>query len=420
MSSRIGQILQAAREARELSLGQVARETHMRERYLRAMEEGNIDALPSNVQARGFLRAYADYLNLDGAELLASLDAEQTSAPQPQPSPPENVPQAPIEADADEIFLGVGRRLREQRELLGLSLDDVERHTHLRERYLIALENGDLEKLPSPVQGRGMLNNYAIFLGLDPEPLLLRFAEGLQARLAASQAKRPQSARARKPRPLPAPLRRLFSGDILIGGALAVFLAIFVLWGAIRIFAIQSESEPTPTAPSIAEVLLASATPSPTLTPPPATPTIPPPAVQFPTQALSTDALTGDPFAQSGGGDVQIYITVYQRAWMRVIVDDETQFDGRVIPGSAFAYTGASRVEILTGNGAGLHILFNQQNLGPMGAFGQVVHHIYTIQGVMTPTPTITPTPTETLRPSATPTASPTPRPGEATVPPIP
>jgi hypothetical protein len=33
-----------------------------------------------------------------------------------------------------------------------------------------------------------MLSNYAIFLGFDPEPLLLRFAEGLQANLAARQA----------------------------------------------------------------------------------------------------------------------------------------------------------------------------------------------------------------------------------------
>jgi cytoskeletal protein RodZ len=419
MSTRIGQTLRRAREASDLSLEQVAKETHMRAHYLRAMEEGDIDALPSRVQARGFLRAYADYLQLDSAEILAGLDAESESEPQPAPPAPEIAPQAPEEAGAEEIFLEVGRRLHEQRELLGLSLDDVERHTHLRERYLVALEKGDLERLPSPVQGRGMLNNYAIFLGLDPEPLLLRFAEGLQARLAAAQARRPQPARARKPRPLPAPLRRLFSGDILIGGALAVFLAIFLLWGAIRIFAIQTEAEPTQTAPSIAEVLLASPTPSPTLTPP-ATPTVPPSAALFPTQALSTEEPGGEPVPESEGGDVQIYINVVQRAWMRVIVDDEVQFDGRVIPGGAYDYTGGSRVEIQTGNGAGLHIFFNQQNLGPMGAFGQVVHQVYTIQGVMTPTPTISPTPTETLRPSATPTASPTLRPGEATVPPIP
>jgi cytoskeletal protein RodZ len=420
MNTKTGQKLRQARAARGLSIEQIARETHMRVHYLRALEDGDFEALPSNVQARGFLRAYAEYLELDPADLVDDAASELESTPQTARTQADVAPPA-IAGQFDEIFREVGRRLREQRELLGLSLDDVERHTHLRERYLIALENGQLENLPSPVQGRGMLNNYAIFLGLDPEPLLLRFAEGLQARLSADAANRPQpqQERSRSTRTLPAPLRRLFSGDILIGGTLIIFLAIFLLWGAIRIFAMQTGQVPTTTAPSIAEVLLASPTASRTLTPPAATSTPPPSAALFPTQALGTDTLSGAPFPQ-GAGDVQVYITVYQRAWMQVIVDDEVQFNGRVIPGSAYAFTGNTRVEVLTGNGAGLHIFFNQQNLGPIGNFGQVVHRIYTIQGEMTPTATITPTPTETLPPTATSTNTPTPRPGEATVPAIP
>lgn len=100
-----------------------------------------------------------------------------------------------------------------------------------------------------------------------------------------------------------------------------------------------------------------------------------------------------------------------------MVVDDEEQFDGRVIPGSAYAFTGLSRVEIKTGNGAGINVFFNEQNLGPMGSFGQVVHNIYSVEGVLAPTATITPTPTETLPASSTPLPSATPRPGEATVP---
>jgi len=340
--------------------------------------------------------------------------------PQEQEAP-QKVVETLDDREASEIFRDVGRRLREQRELLGLSLDDVERHTHLRERYLVALENGDIDCLPSPVQGRGMLNNYATFLGLEPDILLLRFAEGLQAQLIAKQAKQAptSSKKQRKARPLPTPIRRLLSGDILIGGTLTILLVVFIFWGAIRIFAIQMEQEPTPTAPSIAEVLLATATASSTATALPATPT-PPPTIQFPTQALGTNVFSGDPFPQSAEGNVQIYITVYQRAWMKVTVDDEEQFNGRVIPGSAYAFSGVEKVEISTGNGAGLNILYNQENLGYMGSMGQVVYQIYTIDGVMTPTATITPTPTETLPATPSPTASSTPRPGEATVPPNP
>jgi cytoskeletal protein RodZ len=43
----------------------------------------------------------------------------------------------------------------------------VERHTHLRAVFVKALEEGAFDKLPSPVQTRGMLSNYATFLDLD-------------------------------------------------------------------------------------------------------------------------------------------------------------------------------------------------------------------------------------------------------------
>ena len=415
MKDNVGQVLREAREASGRSLAQVARETHMREHYLRAIESGEFDLLPSQVQTRGFIRAYAEYLKLDVADL-PPINDEYDPLPD---SPTEDAPQPPKSVESEEIFQAIGLRLKEQRELLGLTLEDVERHTHLRERYLIALESGDLDKLPSPVQGRGMLNNYCIFLGLDPEPLLLSFAEGLQTQLAATQTSQPE-ARKERTRPLPAPLRRLFSPDILIGGTLAVFLVIFVLWSAIRIFAMQTEQDPTSTAPSIAEVLLASPTTTHTATPFPASPTSPPAVLPLPTQALGTEALSGGPFPQGGEGVVQVYIAVYQRAWMQVSVDEELQFDGRVIPGSAYAFSGDARVEVRTGNGAGLNIFFNDQNLGPMGDFGQVIHRIYTVQGILTPTATITPTPTETSPATETRTLTPTPRPGEATVPVIP
>jgi cytoskeletal protein RodZ len=395
----------------------------MRERYLKALENGDLETLPSKTQARGFLRAYADYLGLDSADLLEILDQEDDLPGSPEevlPAPPPVEP--PGQEQARGYFREAGRKLRERRELLGLSLDDVERHTHLRQRYLVALEAGEIDELPSPVQGRGMLNNYAAFLGLDPQPLLLLFADGLQARLTARQAAQPakRSQKKRRRLPLPASLRRIFSPDVLLGSALVMFLLVFALWGAIRIFAFQAPGEPTATAPSIAEVLLATATASNTPTALPATATSAPADALFPTPALATDASSGEPLPANAQGDVQLYITVRQRAWLRVLVDGEVQYQGRVIPGSAYTYSGEDQIEILTGNGAALYVFLNQQDLGPLGTYGQIVHRIFTVQGVVTATPTITLTPTETSPASATPTASATPRPGEATVPALP
>ena len=76
------------------------------------------------------------------------------------------VPQIP-DTESVQIFKEIGAELRKQRELLSLHLEEVERNTHVKAHYLEALEKGSLEDLPSTVQTRGMLSNYASFLDLD-------------------------------------------------------------------------------------------------------------------------------------------------------------------------------------------------------------------------------------------------------------
>jgi cytoskeletal protein RodZ len=62
----IGATLREARERRHLTWEQVEADTKIRAKYLRALEEEEFDSLPSGTYVRGFLRAYASYLGLDG------------------------------------------------------------------------------------------------------------------------------------------------------------------------------------------------------------------------------------------------------------------------------------------------------------------------------------------------------------------
>lgn len=433
MNTSVGLELRRAREARSLSLEEVAQATHMRVHYLRALEEGDLEAIPSRAQAKGFLRAYAEYLNLDPGPLTAGMGVDTQPLPEDYgegSSIEHSDEEASPNESSQQIFQEVGAALRQQRELLGLSIEDVESHTHLRRHYLLALEAGDLDGLPSPVQGRGMLNNYASFLGMDADQLMLRFADGLQAQHAAKHPAvgrdtRPQTSGSRPASQ--SALRRFFSADVLVGLLISVGMIAFVAWGAVRIFAMQSGGELTPTAPSIADVLLASPTATATFTPQPVTPT--PLAQQelpnFPTQALPTNAAgdaevppDGDAGASiEGASRVQIYVAVHNRAWMRATVDGEIEFEGRVMPGGAYNFAGLDSIEILTGNGAALQVFYGQADLGRLGAYGQVVNRVYTAEGIVTPTPTITPTPTETLPATQTPTLTLTPALGEATQP---
>ncbi len=335
MTLHAGDKLRQERQARGLSLEKISQVTHIRVSYLQALEAGELDLLPSLTQARGFIRAYAGILELNPDDLLEEIDAGHTELEEIPIPAPAALPNKPDDARVEDIYRDIGQTLTKQRELLGFNLEDVAQYTHLRVHYLEAIEAGRMAQLPSPVQGRGMLSNYASFLGMDPDPLLLRFAEGLQAELSAKKppSTRPHAASRLAP---PSGIRRLMSGDLIIGGVLILAFIVFVFWGVVQIATTSAQATVEPTAPSIARVLLAS--PSPTLSAPTATPTLAPAG----NSPLETTQPESDSLLPPEGGDgaVQIYIVVRQRAWMQVLVDGREAFSGRVVPGSAYQFDG--------------------------------------------------------------------------------
>ena len=81
-AANIGLTLHQARRQRDLTLEDVEKDTKIRVRYLEAMERGDYAALPGAVYAKGFLKTYANYLNLDGEGLAQTLkDRPKTSHP---------------------------------------------------------------------------------------------------------------------------------------------------------------------------------------------------------------------------------------------------------------------------------------------------------------------------------------------------
>lgn len=68
--SQLGERLRTARESQGISLSQAAAETRILQRYLVALEEGDFANLPGDVYARGFIRNYAQLLDLSAEELI--------------------------------------------------------------------------------------------------------------------------------------------------------------------------------------------------------------------------------------------------------------------------------------------------------------------------------------------------------------
>lgn len=71
-----------------------------------------------------------------------------------------------------EEMKNLGEILRLRRKELNLSLKEAENATSIRMPYLQAIEDGEMNKLISPVYAQGFFKQYASFLGIDGEQIV--------------------------------------------------------------------------------------------------------------------------------------------------------------------------------------------------------------------------------------------------------
>ena len=546
MPESIGQRLKQLREARYLTLEKASDDTRIRVMFLQALEADDYSAIPSAAQGRGFLRNYAEYLDLNVDELIADIQNNapvpaEVSGPLPQvnlvetkvppltdsqdeksarlswilrpfdllrtmfrsvqtsrlgrrqeaestPGPalrqdeaaeteegepaqeespaadvtetkaeaetlPLEIEQAEINAKreakpglvsklisfiqfrkkkelepvpeieersapaiesqiktpalpADVIFAELGAQLQAQRELISLTVEEVERHTRLRAVFVKALEAGSFEQLPSPVQLRGMLVNYSTFLGLDADVILLRFADALQARRHEKYAETPREKIQTVVTPSMPFLRTFIAGDLIFGVFMIVILVALAIWGVGRVLSSQDDRNQIaqPTAPSIVDVL--GDAPLPTA------------SLELTLEAIEDNSLTASstvdalttPDAPTPGTNANVVVNVFavERVFVRISVDGAVVFEGRMAPRELKVFEADNQVVILSGDAAAIRVTYNGRDLGLMGGVGEVVSRVYLISGVATPTATIPPTPTATGTPLVTSTRTPT------------
>ena len=82
--ARLGEALRAERERMGLTLEQAAEDTRIREKFLRALENGDYQTLPGAVYTKGFLRNYAEYLDLDPDALILQFQTERGTPDAPR------------------------------------------------------------------------------------------------------------------------------------------------------------------------------------------------------------------------------------------------------------------------------------------------------------------------------------------------
>lgn len=289
----------------------------------------------------------------------------------------------------------IGKTLKQARSRLGLTLDEAERSTRIRARYLEALERGELAALPSEVQARGFLRNYAEYLGLDHEAILRRYGEAVPTqRTRPLRRARLQEATTR---PSVTVRRSRISSDLIIAALITVSVLAVMIWGLGRLAASLRERNQQASPfliPTFTPELAAGAT-SIVIQSPAALLATPTPPLEFDTVLTSA---------------VDLRLLVERRSLVIVEVDGQESYRGRPAPGELLEFQGERLIRVATGNGGGVRAFFRGVDQGLMGETNQVVVRFWTLEGAVTatPSPTVPASPTTEPTPTIQPSPSPT------------
>jgi cytoskeletal protein RodZ len=74
-----------------------------------------------------------------------------------------------------ETMASFGERIKRERELRGVSLEEIAESTKIGKRNLEALETEDFDKLPGGIFNKGFVRAYAKYLGLDEDQAVTDF-----------------------------------------------------------------------------------------------------------------------------------------------------------------------------------------------------------------------------------------------------
>jgi cytoskeleton protein RodZ len=227
-----------------------------------------------------------------------------------------------------------GERLKRERELREVPLEEITLATRIGPRFLEALENEDWDKLPGGVFNRGFVRSIARYLGLDEESFLAEYdlAHSAHAQLV-EQKNAAQKAENRIPQtPLWIPISMVLVALLVVGGL--VFGGIFAYRKYVR----------RPVAASPANSAPALASPS----------TAPP--------ASNASAIAEVPL------DLSVSVSAATR--VTIVSDGAAAFDGLVSPGENRHFSAKSEFVVTAADSGAVLLELNGEAMPPVGAPG--------------------------------------------------
>lgn len=224
-----------------------------------------------------------------------------------------------------------GERLKRERELREISINELTKSTRISERFLEALENEEWAKLPGGVFGRAFVRTIARYLGLDEESLLAEYD--------AARTDAPGDVVHKAEERIPSPPRWVPAVALLVLVGILVGLVYGGRYAWRRIAARRSQHAPVSVAPAASETKVAG----------PGSPTRPSVA---PSTAL----------------DLAVSTSAATR--MRILSDGAVVLDAEVPAGETRHFAAKDRFEVTAADSSAVLLELNGQAMPPLGAPG--------------------------------------------------
>lgn len=265
-----------------------------------------------------------------------------------------------------------GENLRRERELRGITLQELANGTKISTRHIQSLERNQFNRLPGGIFNRGFVRGIARYMKLDDS-----FWVGEYARAAGEEPEILAIYAKETPRPAASPRRGVWSyvALVVVFAVGAYVVHDLRMRRAAEAAILQpastksgppapqpvaeptNNSAPTESAPVSEEV----STPAATVSAPPVVET------QTPAQNEAAKGL-------------RLQVDVVEEAWVRVVIDEQTRFEGRIQPGQPKRFRAAGRIQVSTRNASAVVLTLNGETLPPLGQPGEEKTVVLTAQ----------------------------------------
>jgi cytoskeleton protein RodZ len=290
-----------------------------------------------------------------------------------------------------------GENLRREREMRGVSLEEISAATKISLRFLDAIEREDFSKLPGGIFSRSFLRSYARYLGLDEERVVADFQLAARPQMEFDLHRMPAGSANVPQRATRTPLIATLVAILLLAGGYALFrysTRSSEAQAPILPPPVTSQNPPPSTTPVPSAPGDATAPPAPApggVTPgtESSTPTVPGAAPVTPGNTPNSQSTTPPAAANSANpappqtaasptnklpldGDLVLQVAATERAWVAIDSDGKTVLQRVLNPNEVETLKAHKSFDITTGNAQAIILTLNGETREPLGRRGEV------------------------------------------------